>query len=93
MRSSVSSSWQTQYSPSQPLRARHLRLREHVLHRLLLRHLLGVGDGIVIFQTEQRVQFALLQFLHAFRDVVLEYEIEKRLLFGVEVGVDTIFLN
>ena len=48
----------------------------------------GIGDGVVVFQTEQRVQFALVQFLHAFGDVVLEDEIEEGLLPGVEGGID-----
>ncbi len=40
----------------------------------------GIGDGVVIFQTEQGVQCALFQFLHAFGDVVLQDEIEEGLL-------------
>ena len=48
----------------------------------------GVGDGVVIFQPQQRVQFGLFQFLHAFGDVVLEDEVEEGLLLGVELGIE-----
>ena len=48
----------------------------------------GVGNGVVIFQPQQRRQFGLIQFLHADGDVVRQDEIKERLLLGVELGID-----
>lgn len=48
----------------------------------------GVGDGVMIFEAEQRCQFLLIEFLHANADVMLEDEIEEHLLLGVKLRVD-----
>jgi len=45
----------------------------------------GVGDGVMIFQPEQGSEFGLIQFLDTDTDVVTEHEIQKNLLFVVEV--------
>ncbi len=49
----------------------------------------GVGNGVVIFEPEQRRQLFLVQFLHADAHVVRQHEIEKRLLLAVELRADT----
>ena len=48
----------------------------------------GVGDGVVVFEAQQRREFFLFKFLHAHADVMLEDEIEEDLLLGVELRVD-----
>ena len=47
----------------------------------------GIGD-CVVFQTQQRREFFLIEFLHADGDIVLQNEVEECLLFGREGGVD-----
>src|ERR1035437_8154892 len=51
----------------------------------------GVGNRVVVFEPEQRGEFGLVELLHADGDVVGQDEIEKRLLFGAETGVDVDF--
>ena len=49
---------------------------------------IGVVDRIVILEFQKLGQFRLIQFLHAYADVVKEHEIKKHLLPAVEVGAD-----
>ena len=44
----------------------------------------GVGNGVVVFEPEQRGQFLLVQLLHAHGDVMGQDEVEEHLLFGAE---------
>jgi len=42
----------------------------------------GVGDGVVVFQAEQRCQFFLIEFFHTDAHVMRQHEIEEGLLLG-----------
>lgn len=56
-----------------------LEPREHLsdqLRRAEVGH--GIGEGVVIFEAQQRGQLVLVQFLRAHVDVVVEDEIDER---------------
>lgn len=80
---------------SQPKRLRHLLGVEIFLearkgHPDFLR-LAEVGDGVLnraVFESEQRCQLLLIEFLDTLGDVVLKNKIKKHLLLGAEAGVD-----
>ena len=51
-----------------------------------IRH--GIGDGIVIFEPEQRRELFLIEFLDANAHVVRQHEVEEDLLPAVEARAD-----
>ena len=48
----------------------------------------GIGDGVVIFQAEQRGELFLVEFFHAHGDIVLEDEVQEGLLLVAKVTAD-----
>ena len=48
----------------------------------------GVGNGVVVLEFEQWRELFLVEFMHADFHILRKYEIEKRLLFAVEVRTD-----
>src|SRR5258708_28144807 len=46
----------------------------------------GVGNRILVLQTEQRRQLFLVELFHADAHVVRQHEVEKDLLFRIEIG-------
>ncbi len=45
----------------------------------------GVGDRIMVFQSQQWREFLAIQFLHANTHVVDEHEVQKGLLFAIKL--------
>jgi len=52
---------------------------------------LGIGEGVVVLEPEQRRELFLVEFFDTDGNVVLEDEIEEDLLLGVEMRVDMHF--
>jgi hypothetical protein len=48
----------------------------------------SIGDGVVIFQAEQRTQFCLIELIHTTADVMRQNKIEEHLLFCVKASID-----
>ena len=44
-----------------------------------------IGDGIVVLQFQQWAELVLIEFAHALLHILSQHEVEKRLLFAVEV--------
>ncbi len=50
-----------------------------------------IREGVVVLEPQQRRELFLVEFFHTHGNVVLEDEIEKDLLLGVELRVDMYF--
>ena len=48
----------------------------------------GVGDGVVVFQMEQRRQLFLVELIHADVHIMRQHEAKEGLLLRVEIGAD-----
>src|SRR5712691_9406769 len=48
----------------------------------------GIGNGIMVFQTEQGSQFILIEFINADANVVGQNEIEENLLLAIKATAD-----